>query len=226
MKKSSRKQSRKEAKKSSRKISKKSSRKESRKMSPKTGAGWEKKGGSKLLKASNEHNEEVIKKYMEKIDSKIKENKLESFWIFPETGFTKKYRKTFTEIEKMTKKSPEKYSGKTILDIKLMTLHNDYESIPGKKGAWLVVDISAFPIGEKGELLNREGWGIGIQWKEEDFKIGKFTFKMLEHLADIMYKKKLEITGSFGMRFKSFLKELKSEKINIDSYLTPLEELE
>lgn len=218
MKKSSRKQSRKKTKKSSRKMS--------RKMSHKTGAGWEKKGGSKLLKASNEHNEEVIKKYMEKIDSKIKENKLESFWIFPETGFTKKYRKTFTEIEKMTKKSPEKYSGKTILDIRLMTLHNDYESIPGKKGAWLVVDISAFPINKIGEMINDDSWGIGIQWKEEDFKIGKFTFKMLEHLADIMYKKKLEITGSFGMRFKSFLKQLKLEKINIDSYLTPLEDLD
>lgn len=214
-------------KKSSRKTSRKLSRKNSRKSSRKSGAGWMKKGGSKLLKASNEHNEEVIKKYMEKIDSKIKENELASFWIFSDTGFKKKIRnKSFKDIEKMTMKSPEKYADKAVLDVKLMPLHEDYESIPGKKGVWLIIDIAVFPIGKDGKLLNREGWGIGIQWKEEDLKIGKFTFKMLEHLADITYKKKISANGSFGLRFKDFLKSLKMDRINIDSYLTPLEGLE
>ncbi len=221
------KSSRKVSKKSSHKTSRKSSRKGSRKTSRKSGAGWGKKGGSKLLKASNEHNEEVIKKYMEKIDSKIKENELASFWIFSDTGFKKKIRnKSYKDIEKMTMKSPEKYADKAVLHVKLMPLHEDYESIPGKKGVWLIIDIGAFPIGKKGELLDDDSWGIGIQWKEEDLKIGKFTFKMLEHLADITYKKKISANGSFGLRFKDFLKSLRLDRINIDSYLTPLEGLE
>ncbi len=220
------KSSRKVSKKSSHKTSRKTSKKLSRKSSKKSGAGWGKKGGSKLLKASNEHNEKIIKEYMKKMDAKMKENDLYSFWIFSDTGFKKKIRgKTYEDIEKMTKKSPEKYAGKAVLHVKLMPLHEDYTSIPGKNGAWLTINISSFPIGKKGELLNDDSWGIGIQWKEEDLKIGKFTFKMLEHLADLTYKKKLEISGSFGLRFKDFLNSLKRKLINIDSYLTPLEYL-
>ena len=61
-----------------------------------------------------------------------------------------------------------------------------------------------------------------MHWKEEDFKVTKFSLKLLEILMKKGIKKKLSIGAVFGVPFHEFIEELNYKNVDISEYLTPL----
>lgn len=206
MKKSSKKQSK---KKSSRTSSIKSSRKSSKKTIGKNGGTAD--------------NEKIVKTYIENLDKQLKEKDLYSFCVFPEQGFKNKMREDIKDIKKLIKKEAGKHDH--LVCILINPLHNRRESISGKAGVWLFASINVIPIDEKGELLSKKGWNTDMHWKVDDFKITKFSLKLLETLMKHVIKKKLGIAGVFGVPFNELVKRLGYKDVDISSVFTPLPDL-
>ncbi len=175
-----------------------------------------KKGGS-------EDNEKVVKEYIESLDKQLKEKKLFSFCVFPEQGFKNKMRESTEELKKLTKKEAGKHEY--IACIKINTLNDQRDSILGKAGGWLYASINVIPIDKDGKWLSKKGWNTNMHWKVDDFKITKFSLKLLETLMQYVIRKKLEIAGTFGVPFNELVEELGYKKIDISSIFTPLPKL-
>lgn len=234
MKKSSRKNSKKKhSKKYSRKSSKKPSnvslcpipRKPSNKRINQIYAQIKRKVNSLTINqgGSKNENEKIVKEYIENLSAQLKEKKLFSFCVFPEQGFKNKMREGIKEIKKISKQEAGKHEHLVCFTIN--TLHDSRDSILGKAGGWLFASIKVIPIDKNGELLSRKGWNTSMHWKVDDFKITKFSLKLLETLMKHVVAKKLEIADVFGVPFNELIEELEYKKIDISSVFTPLPNL-
>lgn len=194
---------------SKRSKSKKSSRKSSKKSS--------KKGGSKT------NNEKIIFEYLEKLLKQLEEKNWSSFCVFPDEGFKNKMH-GMDDIKKIIKKNPTKH--KYLACIKIYPTHNQPTSIQRKNGIWLQSSISVTPINEKGELVNKDAFGVSMHWKENDFKITKLSMKFLEKLMEKIIKKEVNIGDVYGFPLRDIIEDLKRlKKIDLSKYFTPLDNL-
>lgn len=172
---------------------------------------------------SDNDNEKIVKEYIESLAAQLKEKKLFSFCVFPEQGFKNKMRESTEELKKLTKKEAGKHEY--IVCININTLNDQRNSILGKAGGWLYASINVVPLDKDGKWISNKSFGVDMHWKVDDFKITKFSLKLLETLMKHAIKKKLKIAGTFGVPFSELIEELEYEKINISSVFTPLPNL-
>ncbi len=178
----------------------------------------------KIIDAKNERvrAEGIIVPYLESLVVQLKEKEFFSFWTWPDRkGFKKINKTTYDEMQKIVK-SDEKYFDRLIAHIKIYTGHKNKYS--RKYGTWLSVDISIFHIDEEGNLKNKKdpSWGCHVIWEDDDFKISKLSFKLIEELMRITAAKRHRCESLAGYRLVKVVDALKKKKIDISEFLHPL----
>jgi hypothetical protein len=59
---------------------------------------------------------------------------------------------------------------------------------------WLIVDLIVYHIDDTGGMIgnNEEAWGCTYSWRDDDFKLTKFSFKLLEKIMHLVVEKKFQ----------------------------------
>ncbi len=166
--------------------------------------------------------EGIIIPYLDSLSDQLVEKNLFSFWAWPDRkGFKKINNTTYEKIRDMVKSNP-KYYDRLIAHIKLYTGHTNKYSKAERE--WLSVDISIFHIDEEGNIKNKKdpSWGCHILWKDNDFKISKLSFRLIEELMRIVAAKQHTCESLAGFRLEKVVSDLKAKKIDISEFLNPL----
>jgi hypothetical protein len=165
-------------------------------------------------------NTEIISDHISKIIKSLKEKKIFSFWTFADrSGFKKIKNMSFKDMQKTMKSDVEKYKNRQICEIKIMT-----HSKPNEYGTWLVVGIWAITTDNE---ANMEGKGVkdngcGIKWTIDDFKVTKFSLKLVEAIMHVIADGKHSCSSMTGFHIEKILKDLKNKKIDLSDHLSPL----
>ena len=167
----------------------------------------------------------IIDKYLDSLDTQLDEKELYSFWTFPDrTGFKKYKNKSLKDIQRIVNKDIDQYKNRNIAKIHVKPFHHEKsDSMHGKVGVLLSVGISIFPIDNNGVLNGKDNaWGCDFTWHDYDFKISKFSFKLLERILESVQKH--DLTGSYfiGTPFTNIVYHLKKLKVNLEDVLSPL----
>lgn len=129
--------------------------------------------------------EKIIVKYLTKLEERLTEADTYHFWVFPDRAGFKKIYSSVNNMEKMLLKNPEKFKNRSIAYFAIQLYHNCNKNSPFKKsGIWMSVSLSIFQMDDKANLHGETGNGCHWAWKTDDFKLTKFSFKLLE---TIMY---------------------------------------
>lgn len=166
--------------------------------------------------------ESIIIPYLESLDMQITDKHLWSFWAWPDRkGFKKINKMTYADMKDFVKED-KKYADRLIAHFKLFTGHTNKYSRADR--TWISVDISIFHIDENNNIKNKKdpSWGCHIIWNDDDFKISKLSFKLLEELMRIVAAKRHRCESLAGYRLTTVIKDLKKKKIDISDVLNPL----
>ncbi len=166
--------------------------------------------------------ESIIIPYLDSLDTQIHAKNLWSFWTWPDRkGFKKINDMEYRDMEKLVK-SDKKYADRLVAHIKLYTGHtNEYSR---KYRTWIAVDISIFHIDEDCNIKNKKdpSWGCKVIWEDDDFKISKLSFRLIEELMRIVAAKQHRCESLAGYRLSKVVSDLKAKKIDISEFLNPL----
>lgn len=135
-----------------------------------------------------ERKHKVIYKYMEKLDAKLKETIGQGFWVWvDDPKFKKILDMGKSDLQKMILKNVDKYKGTRLAEIYIRSSHKDHgkkSMLFANKDTWINCAIGIFNIDDKGVLKYMQGciWS----WRTDDFKISKFSYKLIRHLMHII----------------------------------------
>ena len=179
--------------------------------------------------------EDYIREYLDKIEGKIMDKNLMSFWVFPdEDGFGKKGKgKSCYQMTQKIQKNLSKYVGRTIVSFIISCEQNN----PCRKyGVWLRVESLIYKILPDGNLCYKDH--ISYDWSKCDFDLTKFSFKlvgkimysMIEHgycsnyICEPMYDEYWSnyMCGSIS----GIINSLKKKNVDFDNILNRLVSLE
>ena len=122
-----------------------------------------------------------IIEYLKDLDKKLKERHTQSFWALPDNIIFKVFKDyTKTDWQKRLKENYTRYKNKHLARISI--------NITTSKSTWykstgilLQISIDIFKIHDNGTINTKFGdsWGALIAFKENDFKISKFSIKLV-----------------------------------------------
>lgn len=200
---------------------KKSSKKISRKRSKKS-----KKGGSeekKKVRRPQKEIDDVIKTYLDDLDEKLKG--LSLFWVFPdEKGFKKLKIHSIESMQEYLAKDVDKYKNRKVAEISINTYHKDKDSFYKKNGIWLTARIILFQIDPNG-IIKKNTKQFDIRWEEDDFRLSKISFKLLERCVQILVENKYSCASLHGLTLRFINEQLKKKNIDISDTFSPLKNL-
>jgi hypothetical protein len=177
----------------------------------------------KSINEIKKHNETVITEYITNLQQTIKEKSLQSFWTFPDrSGFKKIKNVTFQDIQASIKANVDKYKNRQVCEIKIIAFPKSDEY-----NTYLVVDIWTITSDNNANIKgkNIKENGCAFMWAEEDFKITKFSFKLVEAIMHIIADNKHKCSSFTGFHIAKVLDDLKKKKIDLSEYLSPLANL-
>lgn len=166
--------------------------------------------------------ESIIIPYLESLVRQLKEKDLFSFWAWPDRKGFKKINKTTYDVMKKHIKGDKKYANRLIAHVKLFTGHTNKYSRAER--TWISVDITIFCIDENCIMDDDDApsWGCHVIWEDDDFKISKLSFRLIEELMRIVAAKQHTCESLAGYRLEKVVKALKKKKIDISEFLNPL----
>lgn len=165
----------------------------------------------------------IIRKYLTKLDEQIKEKNLNYFWTFPDRSGFKKIGKGlgYEKMQKLIQKDIDKYSNRQIMYFSIRLMHNKSDTSTHREyDTWLLVDTLAFKINSKGDL--KADGGCHYVWKDEDFQLTKFSFKLLETIMYPVSEHKLKCISLMGYPLSFVIDKLKKEGVSFKDVLSPL----
>jgi len=165
-------------------------------------------------------NTEIISEHVDKIIKSLKEKKIFSFWTFADrSGFKKIKGMSFKDMQKTLKSDIEKYKNRQICEIKILPYAK-----PDKYGTWLSIGIWSITTDDEANMEGKavKNNGCGIMWKEQDFRVTKFSLKLIEAITHIIADGKHSCSNMTGFHVEKVLKDLKGKKIDLSDHLTPL----
>lgn len=173
--------------------------------------------------AEKEHAIKIITPYMASLDNQLTEKKLNSFWVFPDrSGFKKINGMTFTKMQKFIYQDVDKYKDRKLCKFSIIDYYKDEKKNKEPNHYWLVVDLTVYHIDDTGNMLDTyENWGCTYAWKDQDFKLTKFSFKLLEKIMYLVVEKKFQNESILGIPLTSVIKHLEKKGIDF-SDLSPL----
>lgn len=163
--------------------------------------------------------ESIVIPYIENLEKQLREKESHVFWTFPDRSGFKKIRTSHKELQKTIYEDIKKYADRKVLAVRVIP-HND--SWSEKHGVYLNCAVSVYNIDKKGRIIGDNKAGCLIGWKLEDFKISKFSFKLLERIIDPIEKKKYICNAVIGIPLAFVLKNLEELGYNFDDVLSPL----
>lgn len=170
----------------------------------------------------------IIQEYLDQLEERLKEKGHHGFWTFPDrTGF-KKIVATTNKIEKMLNKDPDKYIDRQIAEYVILFHQNKKsDTMHQSSGMYLSMAIRIYDIKEKdGKLvldLDRE---CDIAWTIDDFKISKFSFKLIEKFMKPLAEKKTSCVSILGKPLKFVIERYKKDaKVDFSDVLQPLKNI-
>ncbi len=166
--------------------------------------------------------ESIIIPYLKALDVQIHDKNLWSFWAWPDRkGFKKINKMSYNEMKEFIK-NDKKYANRLLAHFKLFTGHdNEYSRA---ERTWISVDITIYHIDEECNLKNKKdpAWGCHVIWEDDDFKISKLSFRLIEELMRIVAAKRHTCDSLAGYRLEKVINALKKKKIDISEFLHPL----
>ena len=167
--------------------------------------------------------EKVIKNHLDKLETQLKEKKLTHFWTFPWKSGFKKFHGDFDDIQKMVKQD-DKYKNKTIMYCAMGFYQNRKEdSLHRSVDIWMGVSLNMWRIDDKGDMNGKySGWGCHYMWTPIDFKLSKFSFKLMEVIMHAVDKKVTTCESLMGLPLTNVVDNLKARKVKFDDVLSPL----
>lgn len=170
--------------------------------------------------------EKIIVPYLDKLQDTIVEKDLLYFWVFQdESGFIKHKYRDYNAVQKMVLQNVSKYANRTISSIGIKFYHNDESKLTNKENYYyyLIADVSMFNIDEKG-ILNgdRVSRGADIGWTAEDFKLSKFSFKLLYVLLNAIISQHHDYTSFSAVPLTYIVNDLQKIGVDFVNTLVPL----
>jgi hypothetical protein len=169
-------------------------------------------------------NETIIRIYLDKLDKQLSDKKLHVFHTFPDKPGFKKYTGGEVFVEKFVAKDPAKYANQKIVVFNIMFHQNQKEdSFKRSAGSWLSVGMNVFCPNEKGKLRHREYLvhSANYVWRIQDFKVTRFTFKLLEAIMHPVVNKKADYS-SLGVFLSFVISNLEKKGFKMKEFLNPL----
>jgi hypothetical protein len=165
---------------------------------------------------------ETIVPYLKSLRMQLKNKHRLDFWSFPDRSGFKKISSRFDDMQKMVQEDVEKYANRKIclFSIAIYLNPKEYKDFDHD---WLVVNMDIFHLDDKAKLNGKnKGWSSCYSWRDEDFKITRFTFNLLEEIMHIVADKKHIFPNITGMPLHHVINDLKKKKISIAHVLNPL----
>lgn len=126
-------------------------------------------------------------------------------------------------MQEIVSNDVDKYKNRNIASVSILFFHNDKPTnMYRKEGIYMKVGISVFPINGKGILNgNKDAWGCDFVWRSEDFKITKFSFKLIETILRAVGAGEA-FNSIMGFPLSYVLEEVENVGISFDGVLKPL----
>ena len=124
-----------------------------------------------------------------------------------------------TDMQKFLKKDIKKYANRQLCEISIVT-----DPIPDKHGTYLLVNILVIYLDNDANMQGRDVRtnSCAFLWSIEDFKITKFSLKLVETMMHIIAKRKHSCSSFTGFHIEFVLEKMKKKGIDISECLTPL----
>ena len=167
--------------------------------------------------------EKVIKSYLDKLEIQVKEKNLQNFWSFPDVkGFKKIWNKySYKQIDKVIQDDLNKYSNRQVMRFHITFSQNEsVTSLARKNGNWFTVEMMLYEIDDKGILKNTSG--CHYAWRNGDFKITKFSFKLLETIMYPIANHVHSCVSILGIPLWNVIEQLQKKGVDFTDVLKPL----
>ena len=152
--------------------------------------------------------EAIIKAYLDKLVSQLKEKKLLGFWTFADRIGFKKFNSTNKKIDKMIKGDTDKYLGRQFAEYTIISHHNEKsDSLHRSEDLWFSVTIRIYNVVKKsGEIVHTLFNSCNIVWNIDDFNVTKFSLKLAEKFMKPLAENKLSCVSLMGLPLHVVLK--------------------
>jgi hypothetical protein len=170
-------------------------------------------------------NEDIIRIYLDKLQKQLRDKKLIVFHTFPDKPGFKKYTGGEAFVEKFVAKDPAKYANQKIAVFNIMFYQNEKEdSLDRSVGNWLSVNMQVFCPNDKGKMRHSKYivHGANYVWRIQDFKITRFTFKLIENIMHPVVNKKDDFTSFSGVFLSAVISRLEKKGFKMKDVLNPL----
>jgi hypothetical protein len=178
----------------------------------------------KKVKRPQKEIDDVIKQHLDKLEEKLGDDVL--FWTFPDLkGFKRIHMSTLREMQAYIKEDVNKYKNRKVCEISIAFRHRaGRDSFLRKQGIWLTASVLVMGIDENGELRNKKNFNnmCAIRWEEEDFRVSKLTFKLLNEIMHLVAEDKHQCIDLYGISLHKVIADIKKKNIDLSDVLSPL----
>jgi hypothetical protein len=178
----------------------------------------------KKVKRPQKEIDDVIKQHLDKLKEKLDDGA--RFWTFPDLkGFKRIPMRTIEEMQSYIKEDVDKYKNRKVCEISIATWHKaGRDSFLKQHGIWLTARVLVFGIDENGNLQGKNNFNnvCSIRWEEEDFRVSKLTFKLLNEIMHLVAESKHKCVDIYGISLHKVIADLKKKNIDLSDVLSPL----
>lgn len=172
--------------------------------------------------------ENLIIPYLDNLQEQLVKKDLMYFWVFAdEPGFVKIKVASLSDMQKYVNKDIDKYKNRIVASISILFEHNDdpQDNMCRKLGIYFRVDISAYPISATGIVSKKANqvWGATPAWYVNDFKLSKFSFKLIETITKAVVLYHVPFPSIWGYELSFIIDELTQRGVDFTKILIPLQ---
>lgn len=178
--------------------------------------------------------EKIITPYIKKLEAKLVDNKfhIHNYFVWADK-LTKKLPDDEITILNELKKNPKKYEGKKLALVSILfpyrKRHTPEGNILAHPDSWLKITIHVFTIEEEKvkkathTFSGFKYYGGVVTWLTDDFKITKYSTKLLNFMIKALADEILSFPSVFGVDWEYVVDLFKKNKRPIpEEYLVPL----
>ena len=178
----------------------------------------------KKIKRPQKEIDDVIKQHLDKLEEKLGD--YVTFWTFPDLkGFKRIQMNTIEQMQDYINKDVNKYKNRKVCEISIAFRHKaSRDSFLRKQGIWLTARVLVFGIDEKGNIQGKNNFNnvCSIRWEEEDFRVSKLSFKLINEIMHLVSEGKHKCVDIYGISLHKVIADLKKKNIDLSDVLSPL----
>jgi hypothetical protein len=168
---------------------------------------------------------EILVPYLDKLQDNLEEKDLLSFWIFSnESGFVKHKNLQHNMLKNLIKSNPNKYKNSLVSNVRICFYHNKpLSSVFRELKIYMVTEIEVYSVDKDGNFNgDKSPWGATIAWHAKDFKITKFSLKLMQVIHKQIVKKIYLGISLVGYPLTNVIKTLEKKGVDFQNTLSPL----